>query len=177
MRKILTKIYDLAGYAAGLSVLAIFLIMIATTGMRQLGLRTGGTDDVVSWLAAAAAFLGMAHTFQHGDMVRMTLIFEQLSPRLRHAAEVLALLVGSVACCYLAYWVLFSVRESWELQDMANGLIVIPLWIPQLSFAVGAVLLAVALIDELLFVLSGRRPRYVTAVEERHARGDFSEDV
>ena len=177
MRKFLDKIYDIAGYAAGVSVLGIFLTMIVTTGMRQFGLRTGGTDDVVSWLAAAAAFLGMAHTFRHGDMVRMTLVFEQLSPRLRHCAEIVALLVGTVVCAYLAYWVVFSVHESRQLEDMSNGLIVIPLWIPQLSFIAGAVLLAVAMADELLHVLAGNRPRYVTAVEERHARGDFSEDV
>ena len=60
---------------------------------------------------------------------------------------------------------------------MANGLIVIPLWVPQMSFVVGALLFFVAVIDELLRVLTGSRPTYVTAAEERHARGDFSEDL
>ena len=56
-------------------------------------------------------------------------------------------------------------------------MIAMPLWIPQLSFVVGAMLLAIAVIDELVAVLRGETPSYVRAVEERHARGDFSEEV
>jgi hypothetical protein len=46
-----------------------------------------------------------------------------------------------------------------------------------MSFVVGALLFFVAVVDELLRVLTGSRPTYVTAAEERHARGDFSEDL
>ena len=46
-----------------------------------------------------------------------------------------------------------------------------------MSFVVGAILLLVAVLDELVTVLRGNRPGYVLAVEERHARGDFTEDV
>ena len=52
-----------------------------------------------------------------------------------------------------------------------------PLWIPQLSFAVGSVLLWVALLDEWLLVWRGAEPTYVREVKERHARGDFSAEV
>ena len=60
---------------------------------------------------------------------------------------------------------------------MAGGLLVIPIWIPQLSFVVGALLFFVAVVDELVQVLRGAKPTYVRLVEERHARGDFSEDL
>jgi len=60
---------------------------------------------------------------------------------------------------------------------MANGLLVIPLWVPQMSFVAGALLFFLAVVDELLRVLRGSKPVYVTAAEERHARGDFSEDI
>ena len=52
-----------------------------------------------------------------------------------------------------------------------------PMWIPQLSFAIGSVLLWVAVVDELILVLQGQTPTYVRLVQERHARGDFSSDV
>ena len=61
--------------------------------------------------------------------------------------------------------------------DMAGGLVVIPIWIPQSSLAIGSFLLFVAVADQFVHVLRGNRPDYVVAVEERHARGDFSEDV
>jgi len=54
---------------------------------------------------------------------------------------------------------------------------VVPMWIPQMTFVVGALLFFVAVIDELVLVLTGGKPTYVRLVEERHARGDFSEDM
>jgi hypothetical protein len=60
--------------------------------------------------------------------------------------------------------------ESWEFNDMAQGMLPMPLWIPQLSFACGSVLLWVAVVDELLLVLRGETPTFVRAVAERHAK-------
>ena len=41
----------------------------------------------------------------------------------------------------------------------------------------GAVLLFVAVLDQLIVVLRGGKPIYVEKMEERHARGDYSEDI
>jgi TRAP-type C4-dicarboxylate transport system permease small subunit len=77
----------------------------------------------------------------------------------------------------LAWSACLFTYESWEFQDIAQGLLPIPLWIPQLSFAFGSVLLWVAVVDELILVLQGETPTFVRAVEERHAKGDFSSDI
>jgi TRAP-type C4-dicarboxylate transport system permease small subunit len=60
---------------------------------------------------------------------------------------------------------------------MTTGLLVVPLWIPQLAFAFGAVLLFIALLDELVSVLRGAAPSYVVAADERRAKGDYSEEL
>jgi len=177
MRSFLDRLYDAAGYLAAFFVFAIFAVMIGQTVMRELGMRTGGTDDIVAWFCAASAFLAMAHTFRWGDFVRVTLLLENLGPRARHGFEAGSLAIAAAFVGYLAFWTCRFVYDSWQFNDMANGLIAIPMWIPQMSFVVGALLLFVAVMDELVLVLRGHRPRYVTAMEERHARGDFSEDV
>lgn len=177
MRRALDFLYDLAGWLAGACVAAIFVAMIAQTVMREVGLRTGGMDDIVSWLCAAAAFLAMAHTFKHGDFVRVSLLLERWSPRARQRAEIGVLTVGCVFAAYLALAGCRFAYDSWAFNDMATGLIAIPLWIPQSSFVLGTALFFVAVADELVRALAGARPTYVVAVEERHARGDFSEDV
>jgi hypothetical protein len=41
----------------------------------------------------------------------------------------------------------------------------------------GSVLLFIAVIDEFIFVIQGNKPTFVTALEERHAKGDFSSEV
>ena len=173
----LRRLFDAAGALAALFVFAIFVVMLSSTVMRTLGMRTGGTDDVVSWLTAAASFFGLAHTFIHGDFVRVSLLLEKLAPRPRHLFEVLSLLVGTAFTGYLAWSVCSYVLDSWRFGDMGTGLIVIPIWIPQSSLAIGTCLLFVAVADQLVHVLRGHRPEYVEAVEQRHARGDFSEDV
>lgn len=177
MRPLLTRLIDAAGAIAGTFVFAIFVVMLAATVMRTLGMRTGGTDDLVSWMTAAAAFFGLAHTFRHGDFVRVGLVIEKLPPRVRHLFELLALGVACLFTGYLAWAITSYVHDSHTFGDMAGGLIVIPIWIPQASLAIGSVLLFVAVADQFVHVLRGHRPDYVTAVEERHARGDFSEDV
>ena len=177
VRKRLIWVFEAAGVLAALCVVAIFVIMIATTIMREVGIKTGGSDDVAAWLTASAAFLGLAATFRHGDFVRMSLVTEKLSPAWRQRSEVFCLLLATLFTCYITYSVCRFVYESYEFNDYANGLIAIPLWIPQAPFAFGTVLLFLAVADQAWHVMQKNEPDYVVAVRERHARGDFSEDM
>jgi len=177
MRRALTALYDVAAWLAAACVAAIFVLMIGQSIGRELGWRVGGINDIVSWLTAAAAFLAMAHAFKHGDFVRVTLLLEALSPARRRAFEVASLAIATLAIGYLAFWAARFTWESRQFGDMAGGMVVIPIWIPQLAFVVGALLFWIAVIDELLIALGGGKPTYQRLVEERHARGDFTEDI
>lgn len=177
MRRFLDALYTAASALAALCVLAIFVLMIYASIGRELGWRVGTINDLVSWLTAAAAFLAMAHAFRNGDFVRVTLLLESLGPALRRRFEVVALGVAALAIGYLAWWAARFTYESWQFQDMSNGLLVVPLWIPQSTFVVGAALFFVAVLDEFIATLRGATPTYVRLVQERHARGDFSEDL
>lgn len=177
MRRFLDALYLGAAGLAALFVLAICVLMIAQSIGRELGWRMGAINDIVAWCCAAAAFLAMAHAFKHGDFVRVTLGLEKAAPPLRRTLELFTLAVGSAATAYLAWWANRFTYESWEFNDLAQGLLPLPLWIPQLSFAIGSILLFIAVLDEFVIVLRGGRPTYVTAVEERHAQGDFSADL
>ena len=177
VRRFLDGLYLGAGWLAALMVAVICVLMIAQSVLREFHVRTGAVNDVVAWCCAAAAFLAMAHAFKHGDFVRVTLTMEKVSPRVQRALEIAALAIASVAVAYLTYWANRFTYESWEFNDIAQGLLPIPMWIPQSSFALGSILLFVAVLDEFVIVLRGGRPSYVVAVEQRHAQGDFSSDV
>jgi TRAP-type C4-dicarboxylate transport system permease small subunit len=176
-RRVLDRLYDGAGWLAAAFVFAIFAIMVGSSVMRALGMRTGGTDDLVAWFCAAAGFLAMAHTFRHGDFVRVVLLLDRLSARWGRRIEVAALVVGTASVGFLAWAAAIFVYESWDFGDIANGMIAIPLWIPQSSFVLGTLLLFAAFVEELVTVLRGGRPSYAVAIEARHARGDFTEDL
>ena len=177
LRRGLDGLYALGGILASLCVLIILVLMVGASLGRSLDWRVSWINDIVSWLCAAAAFLGMAYSFRNGDFVRVTLLLEKVSPRARNGFEVVSLATASVAIAYLAFWAARFTYQSWEFNDIAGNMVAIPMWIPQLSFVIGAAILVVAVVDECICVLRGGRPSYVTRVEERHARGDFSEEL
>jgi TRAP-type C4-dicarboxylate transport system permease small subunit len=176
-RRFFDALYATGGQLAALCVLAILFLMVYASVGRSLDWRVSWVNDVVAWLCAAAAFLGMAYSFRNGDFVRVTLVLESVSPALRRWLEVVALAVAAVAIGYLGYWAARFTYESWEFNDIAGNMVAIPIWIPQMSFVVGALVLVIAVLDECVCVLRGGKPSYVARVEERHARGDFSEEL
>jgi TRAP-type C4-dicarboxylate transport system permease small subunit len=91
--------------------------------------------------------------------------------------EVVALSVTLAFVGYMAWAVTRFVYESWRFNEVAQGLIKIPIWIPQLSFVLGVAIFFVAVADELAAVLRGEKPAYQAAEEERRAAGDFTETV
>jgi TRAP-type C4-dicarboxylate transport system permease small subunit len=177
LRRFLDRLYDAAGAAAAVCLAGIAVVMLLQAGMRELGMLFRGADDIVAWLCAGAAFLALGHTFRRGELVRVGLLVDNLPPRLRRPANIGALVVALLFVAYMAYAVVRFVYESWQFKEVAQGLIQIPIWIPQLSFAVGALVLLVAVLDELVITVRGGKPAYQAAEEERRARKDFSESL
>ncbi len=177
MRRLLDALFEWTGRLAALFILAIFLLMILASIGRMAGWRVGGVNDIVAWCCAAASFFAMAHAFKYGDFVRVSLLIEKLHPAARRVMEIVSLSIAALSVSYLAWWAARFTLESYQFNDMAGGMVAIPIWIPQLSFVIGSFVFVLAVVDELFIVLRGGVPTYVRLVEERHARGDFSEDI
>jgi TRAP-type C4-dicarboxylate transport system permease small subunit len=176
-RRVLERTLDAAGALGAFCVFLIFVLMIINGVGRQLNLALSGVNDIVSWLCAAAAFFAMAHAFRHGDFVRVTLLLDKVPPRLRRLMDLTCLVIAVISVGYLTWSATAFTYESWEFKEMATGLVAIPIWIPQSTFVIGCWLLLAATLDELVTVLQGGKPSYQRAVEERHAKGDFSSEV
>ena len=87
MRRFLDRLYAGSGALAAVSVFLICALMLAQAFARGMGGQIRGTDDIVSWLCAAAAFFALGHTFRHGELVRVGLLVARLPPRARRVAE------------------------------------------------------------------------------------------
>ncbi len=177
MRRALDGLYLASGGLAAVCLALIAVVMLAQAAMRELGMLLRGADDIVSWLCAATAFFALGHTFRRGELVRVGLLIEQLPARARFAAEVAALAIATVFVGYMAYAVTRFVYESWKFKEVAQGLIQIPIWIPQMSCVIGVLIFFVAVLDELVTLLAGAKPAYQIAEEERRANKDFSESL
>lgn len=160
VRRALDLLYLGAGYAAGAFMVAIFAIMMIMSVGRQFAINIPAGDDFASWCMAAMAFLGLAHTFKRGEMIRVGLLLEQLHGRTKQVAEIVALGIATAFILYFTWYAAQMTYDSWRFNDVAQGVVALPLWIPQLGFAGGLVILSIALIDELVNVVSGRRPSY-----------------
>jgi len=177
VRRALDGLYSASGGLAAVCLALIAVVMLAQAAMRELGMLLRGADDIVSWLCAATAFFALGHTFRRGELVRVGLLIERLPPRGRFAAEVAALGIATVFVGYMAYAVTRFVYESWKFKEVAQGLIQIPIWIPQASCVIGVLIFFVAVLDELVVLLAGAKPAYQVAEEERRANRDFSESL
>lgn len=160
IRAALDRLYLFAGYLAGLFMVLIFLLMMALSAGRPLGINVPAGDDLVAWCMAALAFLGLAHTFRHGELIRVGLLIDRLSGRPRRVIELFALTVGTAFIGFFAWHATWMTYDSWRFNDMAQGVLAIPLWIPQLGYSGGLVILFIAVADELINVATGGEPRY-----------------
>ena len=151
--------------------------MLAQALGREVGILIRGADDIVAWLCAASAFFALGHTFRHGELVRVSLLISRLGARGRWLAELFALCLTSAFVAYMLWAVSRFVYESWKFNEVAQGLIKLPIWIPQTTFLLGVLIFLVAVLDELLRVLKRKKPAYQLAEEARIASGDFSETV
>ena len=79
IRTFLDRLYLYSGYLAGLFLIAIFVLMMVLSAGRPLGINIPAGDDFIAWCMAATAFLGLAHTFRHGEMIRVGLLIDRLS--------------------------------------------------------------------------------------------------
>ena len=160
IRVFLDRIYLFSGYLAGLFLIAIFVLMMLLSAGRPLGINIPAGDDFISWCMAATAFLGLAHTFKHGEMIRVGLLIDKLPARSRHWVEIVCLIIGIGFIGFFAFYACQLIRDSWRFHEMSQGVISIPMWIPQIGYAAGLIILLIAFVDEFIHVVRGNLPRY-----------------
>jgi len=159
MRHLLDRVYGAAAWAAALFMIGTLAMILLSVGGRLLDFHIRGTDAYAGYCMAAAAFLALAHTLKRGEHIRVTLILDHAGPRGRHALELWSHVAGLFCAVLLAWFSLRLVWQSFQFNDISQGTDATPLWIPQSGMALGSVVFAIALADELIAVLRGERPR------------------
>ena len=157
VRRLLNALYaGTAALAAVFMVLLLVMVLLSIVG-RQLHFNVPGIDAYAGYMMAATGFLALAHTLKQGEHIRVTLLIAALKGRTRRAFELWALGAAS-ALAALSAW--YSARLAWQsysFHDISTSNDATPLWLPQLSMAVGTVVLMVAFIDEWVLELRGVR--------------------
>jgi TRAP-type C4-dicarboxylate transport system permease small subunit len=157
MRRILDWLYDGAAWLAALAMIGVLLMVLLSIASRQLGFHVAGTDAYAGYSMAAAGFLALAHTLKKNEHIRVTLLLGRLKGR---GLRVLQLWALSAAVLLAGLFAYYSVRLAWQspvLNAISTGNDATPLWIPQITMAVGTVVLLIAFVDEWLLEWQGKR--------------------
>jgi TRAP-type C4-dicarboxylate transport system permease small subunit len=161
LRRLLDRLYLAAGVIASLFLLIMLALIVLQMVARWTGTTFRGAPDYAGYCMAAASFFAFAHALNAGAHIRVSMLLNALGSH-GHWLDVWCFLIGSVASTYLAWYAVRAVQWSYKFHDISQGQDATPLWIPQLSMALGSVLLAICFWDNLVRLLATRKHNIVT---------------
>lgn len=148
-------IYKLSGYLSAVFLAGIGAIILAQIVARMFSTQIPSADDFAAWSMAAAVFLALPQTFLTGGHIRVTLLFGAVPDGLRKLMDVVATLIAIAVMAWAAWYVAEYTYESYTYDDVSQGIIAVPLWIPQLSMVLGMGLMVLALTERLISLARG----------------------
>ena len=116
-----------------------------------------GTDAYAGYCMAASGFLALAHTLKRGEHIRVSLVLEHAGPRLRRVLELVSLAAATILALAFAWYSIRLTFQAWQFNDTSPANDATPLWIPELTMAIGTTVLFIAFVDELVLQWRGTR--------------------
>ncbi len=176
MRKALDRIYLAAGSLSAICILAICLLVtmqvIFNLVTKLLGTQFAFTipsyADFAGFLLAAASFLALSYTLKHDGHIRVTLFRDMIKGMPGRIVEIFTLVMCAAAAAFMTYAVFGHLMESIEYGDVSTGIVPIALWIPQSTLLLGLGLFTLALVDNAITAILGKRPAPLDNIDEEH---------
>jgi TRAP-type C4-dicarboxylate transport system permease small subunit len=159
MRILLTRLHRAAAIISGVLLVLVAVLTLVQITTRLVGLPAHSWDEVATFCMAGSTFTGLAYAWRNGAHIRMELIVERLRGGARRVAESIALSVMLAITVYMAWHTADMTIVSWQTNDVSQGLLPIPLWMPQSSMALGCVVLMLAVAESLFDVLTNAELR------------------
>jgi TRAP-type C4-dicarboxylate transport system permease small subunit len=143
------------GIAAVMVVVSLVLVCQMVVMEFVLGVPSPWPSEIVSYLIMGVTFLGTPYVFASGGHVAIGLFSgHSRAPRSRLRRAVVSLISLGFALGFTATGIAVltkAVSEGWQADDPAW----IALWIPYLTFPLGAALLSLQCVAELAAILTG----------------------
>lgn len=150
-------LYQTLAVLAAVFICLTLLVELAIIIGRFANFQIDGGDAYAGYFMAAGSFLALAATLRQGDHIRVTLILQRLTGKARVWVEIFCLLVATLLTAYFTWYSGKLVYGSYIYHDISQNTDATPLWIPQLSMAIGLFGLFVAFAEELVYVVRTRR--------------------
>lgn len=168
----LNRLYTVSGWIAAAFIAMICLLVVLQVVLNLIdrvstvltgtavGLTIPSYADFTGFFLASASFLALAYTLREGGHIRVTLVISHLPAGIRKILEIWCVGVAAIITVYFTWYTARLTWESYSYNDLSAGMIAVPIWIPQCGMLFGLLVLSIALIDELITVISGGVPSY-----------------
>lgn len=157
--RIATAISWVGGALSSVLILVVLAITAVSVFNRYvLGKPLIGVDEATGFLVVAIVMFGAAETLRRGDHIRIDLLLDRAGPRTRWWLELWALLSVILFAVLLLVAAWHTVMFSRAFGAYSSGYLSLPMWIPQSTMVVGALLLLMAAVAATLRLFARPKP-------------------
>ena len=135
------------GVLAAVAVVAILVIVCVETVLRQFQASLLVTDEIAGYLNATAIFLGLAWTLREGGFIRVELLYDRVTGRLKQALRWLIVLTATAFTAITLWVCIRQVIYAFDRDTRAVSIIDTPEWIPQSVMVLGLAVLLLQLLS------------------------------
>lgn len=155
----------LAAAIGGLGILFIAVMVTVDVLLRKLfDVTLGGASEVSGMVFAVATAMSYSYVLLERANVRIDVIYTNVSSKVRALLDLVALIAFLGFVGPLTRSIYLVMEKSWAGGTRTVGVLHMPLWLPQLLWLAGFVLLTLTAIFLLLCTLSRLRRRDWTGV-------------
>jgi TRAP-type C4-dicarboxylate transport system permease small subunit len=166
MRKALDALYAASGAAAVAFLILIAALTVAQMLGRLIGKPVPSADDFAGFCMAGAVFLGMTYTLRSGGHIRVLTLLTRVAPAPRRALEILCAAASVLIVGTVTWYATAMMLDTRAFGEYTLGVVPMKKWVPMTFMVTGLVVFLIALVDELVRLLRGRKPLYVAREEE-----------
>ena len=153
LRRLLDFIYFASGALAAVSLVAILLLIVVQMVARWTGEVLPGAASYAGYAMAAASFLAFANALNRGAHIRVSVLLNALPAGPKRLLEIWCFGLAAAIAWYFTYYAYWFVYWSWKFNEVSQAQDATSLWIPQSVMVVGGGILAIALTDNLLYLI------------------------
>ncbi|MGG4775264.1 TRAP transporter small permease [Alcaligenaceae bacterium 429] len=151
--KWLENLAKACGVIAACFLCLIGILVTAQIISRMMGKMIPSSDEFAAWAMASSIFLALPYTMLRGEHIRVTLILQFLPKGLHKPYELLATLLALCFSIWMSYYVVEFVYESYLFNDVSQGIVTVPMWIPQFGMPIGLCIFTLMLLRRLVCCL------------------------
>ena len=151
----LERISRAAVWAGGAALmLCAVMVTLDVLSRKIFGLTMSGSDEITGYVFAASTTWAYSYCLLHRANIRIDAVYTRLPRLYRAVLDVVGALLLLVFMGVLTERAIFTLRESIEYGSVSVTTLTTPLWIPQLFWVSGLVLLMVTLVFVSIYSLT-----------------------